>query len=49
MITPSIIDAIWYSVVAILITSYGFKEKLIKKKRIDEVKGQDYKDRNRTI
>ena len=34
VITPSIIDAIWYSVVAILITSYGFKEKLIKKKSL---------------
>ena len=32
ILTPSIIDAIWYSIVAILVTSYGFKEKLINKK-----------------
>ena len=32
VLTPSIIDAIWYSLVAILVTGYGLKEILNKKK-----------------
>ena len=32
VITPSIIDAIWYSLVSILVTGYGLKEILNKKK-----------------
>ena len=34
VLTPSIIDAIWYSLVAILVTGYGLKEILNKKKFI---------------
>ncbi len=34
ILTPSIIDAIWYSLVAILVTRYGLKEILNKKKFI---------------
>ena len=34
VITPSIIDAIWYSLVSILVTGYGLKEILNKKKFI---------------
>jgi len=34
VLTPSIIDAIWYSLVAILVTEYGLKEILNKKKFI---------------
>jgi len=32
ILTPSIIDAIWYSLVAILVTGYGLKEMLNKRK-----------------
>ena len=32
VLTPSIIDAIWYSLVAILVTGYGLKEILNKNK-----------------
>ena len=32
ILTPSVIDAIWYSLVAILVTGYGLKEILNKKK-----------------
>mgnify|MGYP002018609940 CR=1 FL=1 len=32
VLTPSIIDAIWYSLVAILVTGYGLKEMLNNKK-----------------
>ena len=34
VLTPSVIDAIWYSLVAILVTGYGLKEILNKKKFI---------------
>ena len=34
ILTPSVIDAIWYSLVAILVTGYGLKEILNKKKFI---------------
>ena len=34
ILTPSIIDAIWYSLVAILVTGYGLKEILNKRKII---------------
>ena len=34
VLTPSIIDAIWYSLVSILVTGYGLKEILNKKKFI---------------
>ena len=34
VLTPSIIDAIWYSLVAILVTGYGLKEILNKRKFI---------------
>ena len=34
VLTPSIIDAIWYSLVAILVTEYGLKEILNKRKFI---------------
>ena len=34
VLTPSIIDAIWYSLVAILVTGYGLKETLNKRKFI---------------
>ena len=34
VLTPSIIDAIWYSLVAILVTRYGLKEILNKRKFI---------------
>ena len=34
ILTPSIIDAIWYSLVAILVTGYGLKEILNKRKFI---------------
>ena len=34
VLTPSIIDAIWYSLVAILVTGYGLKEILNKRKII---------------
>ncbi len=34
VLTPTIIDAIWYSVVAILVTGYGLKEILDKRKFI---------------
>ena len=34
VLTPSIIDAIWYSLVSILVTGYGLKEILTKKKLI---------------
>ena len=34
VLTPTIIDAIWYSLVAILVTGYGLKEILNKKKFI---------------
>ncbi len=34
ILTPSIIDAIWYSLVAILVTGYGLKEILNKRKNI---------------
>ena len=34
VLTPSIIDAIWYSLVAILVTGYGLKEILNKRKLI---------------
>ena len=36
ILTPSIIDALWYSLVAILVTSYGLEEILTKKKSIIE-------------
>ena len=36
ILTPSIIDSIWYSLVAILVTGYGLKEFLIKRKFIIE-------------
>ena len=36
ILTPSIIDSIWYSLVAILVTGYGLREFLIKRKFIIE-------------
>jgi len=40
ILTPSIIDAIWYSLIAILVTSYGLKELLIhNKKTINKIIG----------
>ena len=36
ILTPSIIDAIWYSLVAILVTGYGLKEFFNKRKSIIE-------------
>tara|TARA_B100001964_G_C13913543_1_gene457005 strand:- start:11 stop:622 length:612 start_codon:yes stop_codon:yes gene_type:complete len=36
ILTPSIIDAIWYSVVAILVTGYGLKEFFNKRKLVIE-------------
>ena len=36
ILTPSIIDAIWYSLVAILVTGYGLKEFFDKRKLIIE-------------